>query len=320
MIVLFEKSETYDNLVEFIKALAESVKSLPIKTNEFQKTNGFMPKFDVLFQSIESILNEVEPLEGNMRFGNIAFRTFVERLNQSMPEILLLFLQPRRVCGVTCETQQTTCRQTIHRLEPFPYSDADRPQIAQELSDYLCSSFGDKTRIDYGSGHELNFICFLYCLVRLECFASTDYSNLVNVVFAKYLACVRRVQTRYSLEPAGSRGSWGIDDYHFLPFLFGASQLCDQESITPHQINDPQIVHLYASQYFYMDSVKWILQTKVGALFGECAPLLYDISGISSWFKIYTGLIKMYKAEVLGKLPVIQHFLFGNILPAPATL
>jgi serine/threonine-protein phosphatase 2A activator len=63
-----------------------------------------------------------------------------------------------------------------------------------ELAAYLCSSFGDRQRIDYGTGHELNFIALLLCLSKLQAFAPTDAAAIVLLVFASYIALCRCLQ------------------------------------------------------------------------------------------------------------------------------
>lgn len=95
------------------------------------------------------------------------------------------------------------------------------------LIPYLLEAFGNFIRLDYGSGHELCFALFLMGLTLIRFFEPNpaEESQLVLVVFLRYLRLVWRLQEVYRLEPAGSHGVWGIDDYHFLGFLWGSSQL-----------------------------------------------------------------------------------------------
>merc|ERR1712048_74328 len=77
------------------------------------------------------------------------------------------------------------------------------------------------------------------------------------------------------------------------------------------------LVKADADTYLYVDAIRQVLLAKQGAPFYETSPMLYDITAVPTWQKTQAGLVKMYRAEVLGKFPVIQHFLFGSILRWP---
>ncbi|KAK9685171.1 Phosphotyrosyl phosphate activator (PTPA) protein [Popillia japonica] len=76
----------------------------------------------------------------------------------------------------------------------------------------------------------------------------------------------------------------------------------------------PEIVAMHHHDYMFLGCIKYINSVKKGP-FAEHSNQLWGISGVASWSKINGGLIKMYKVEVLGKFPVVQHIVFGSLLP-----
>ncbi|KAJ1945894.1 Serine/threonine-protein phosphatase 2A activator 2, partial [Kickxella alabastrina] len=178
---------------------------------------------------------------------------------------------------------------------------------------YAQDSFGNRRRIDYGTGHELNFLIFLLCLHKLALVTADDFKALVIHVFFKYVEVMRSLQMSYWLEPAGSHGVWGLDDYQFLPFLFGAGQLRTHKHLRPKSIHNPEVLDEFSKDYIYFECVRFVNSIKTGSIRWH-SPMLDDISSAKSWEKVNLGMVKMFRAEVIGKLPIMQHFMFGSLV------
>ena len=130
----FEGSDTFAEILAFVGACNASVVG---KTLQDQVHVSDASKAIISLLEEVARLRKDTPPDGSgpsSRFGNPAFRTFYAKLKEQNDEL------HRKIPGLESEGSQGA---------------------RKELSVYFQESWGNEKRIDYGSGMELNFACWL---------------------------------------------------------------------------------------------------------------------------------------------------------------
>ncbi|NXH12041.1 PTPA phosphatase, partial [Bucco capensis] len=278
----WKRSQAYADYMGFILTLNEGIKGKKLTCQ--YKVSEPVEKLVALLDTLDRWIDETPPVDQPSRFGNKAFRSWYARLEQEAEQLVAAVI-PKALAAA-----------------------------APEVAVYLKESVGNSTRIDYGTGHEAAFAAFLCCLCKLGVLRVEDQLAIVFRVFNRYLEVMRKLQKTYRMEPAGSQGVWGLDDFQFLPFIWGSSQLIDHPSLEPRHFVDEKVVNENHKDFMFLECILFITEMKTGP-FAEHSNQLWNISAVPSWSKVNQGLIRMYKAECLEKFPVIQHFKFGSLLP-----
>lgn len=174
----------------------------------------------------------------------------------------------------------------IEKIEEECKDDESKPENDEKMK-YLINSFGNKTRMDFGTGHELNFLCFLYTNVKDGLIEINQVYDILN----HYFDIVRLFIRKFNIEAAGSRGCWSIDDYLLLPYLFGSSERVKERTGNNRVSNDNM-------EIFYNNT----------------SPVLMKMMN-NSWKEVNNELIRTYDETVLQKNVVTQHFIYSKYLP-----
>ncbi|XP_030555801.1 serine/threonine-protein phosphatase 2A activator [Drosophila novamexicana] len=277
----WQRSRAYHDLIGYINGTSSAIQG--IKTTDEMYESDVLRKLLALFDALAQLVKEHPPLEQPQRFGNKAYRDWSRTMHEQLPGLLAQLLP------------------------------AAKHKYHNELLQYLLESFGNATRIDYGTGHELSFIFFLCALFKAEILLEQDIVSAALRLFKRYLEFARQLQRTYNMEPAGSQGVWSLDDFQFVPFIWGSAQLAVKSPFDPAKFVDEQIINDFKEQYMFISCIDYICQVKTGH-FGEHSNQLWSITAVPSWIKINAGLVKMYQKEILSKFPVIQHVYFGELM------
>ena len=130
----FKVSPAYKNIVDFLYSIQKKIKGMK-RSEVKQTTNECLLEFDNLYLKLEELYIKHPPMEGEKKYEDQVFKRYHMDLDKNYENIM---------------------NTTILKSEKTPKN------LILEIRAYFMDSFGNPYRFDYGTGHELNYLCFLY--------------------------------------------------------------------------------------------------------------------------------------------------------------
>ncbi|KAK1443373.1 phosphotyrosyl phosphatase activator [Babesia gibsoni] len=266
-----------EDIVDYVTKLNNAVMDVPIPPTSQNGEVGPVSGCDVVnrlinvLSKLQTITKKHKPEDyTGCRFGNKAHTAWLKEVREMWIEIA-------EEVGITCP-------------------DAS---LSNKIMENFLNSFGSD-RIDYGTGHEIQFAYFMSGLTRLGLVAEENLCDVVLHVFSRYFEFVRYLIDRYNLEPAGSKGAWGLDDFQFLPFLLGSAQLVSNIDIAPATVVKHGECSPHKSSYIFIQAIEYVKEKVNGIPLNISSPMLNGICTSCTWRQINNGLMKMYKDDIVN--------------------
>lgn len=159
------KGSTLRSFVAFLLSLSQAVKGQP--STHQNSLSGPAQAVMRALDRLSQLCTDTPAVSHAVRYGNPAYRQWFDSMQQEAPELVYDVLGDE--------------------LGP----------ATVELVPYFIDSFGNRSRIDYGTGHETTFLMFLYCLFALGVLKEQDCTPVVLRVFRRYVELMRQLQTTY---------------------------------------------------------------------------------------------------------------------------
>lgn len=133
----FQSSSAFEEIMGLIMSLNEAVKGRTLSDKTIGESPTIASILDVL-SCVDKLVEETPPVENAAsRFGNPAFRDFYKKVRSKSREFHEKIVGLSTVVGV------------------------DSTTAIDEVALYFEEAWGNEERIDYGSGMELNFLCWM---------------------------------------------------------------------------------------------------------------------------------------------------------------